>query len=120
MNRKRVSYSEYYGYRGTRYIRRYFSCRECGSISMEEAYELIESDPNAVIIDVRSYQEYDEGNLCSSINIPIYDLERHIEKIIPDKETVLITYCESGIRSEDGAEALKAKGYTNAYHIYVE
>ena len=104
-------------YYGCNYPYRYFAYRECGSITIEEAYEILNANPKAVIVDVRSYQEYDEGHLCCSINIPLYDLQRHIEKIITDKTTTIITYCQSGIRSEEGAEILREKGYENVYHI---
>jgi len=34
-----------------------------GGITVNEAYEMLDKNPNAVLVDVRSYQEYEEGHL---------------------------------------------------------
>ena len=77
-------------------------------IDYQNAISIIKNDSNSILLDVRSPQEYKEGHLENSINIPLYDL---------DKEQTIIVYCQSGNRSRKAIEILKKKGYKNLYNI---
>ena len=81
------------------------------TITENEANELILND--AVIIDVRSSQEYETGHIVDAINIPV----ENISSVNYDKETVIIVYCASGVRSANAAKALIDAGYTNVYNL---
>ena len=69
-----------------------------------------------LIIDVRSKKEFLEGHINGSINIPLYDLENHIQKL-PDKHCPIIIYCRSGHRSKQAKEKLERLGYENIYNL---
>lgn len=71
---------------------------------------------NAVLLDVRTAQEYEEGHIPDSINIPLDELV-NIEQTISKKETPLFVYCHSGGRSSLAVEFLHTIGYTNAKNI---
>lgn len=86
-------------------------------ISYKEAKDILKNDKSSILIDVRSPQEYKEGNLDTSINIPLYDIEAKIENIIKNKEKPLIIYCQSGNRSKRAIQILSKKGYENLYNI---
>ena len=86
-------------------------------IDYENAKIILKNDKNAVLLDVRSPQEYKEGHLEKSINIPLYDISKKIENIISDKETIIIVYCQSGNRSKKAIEILYKNGYKNLYNI---
>lgn len=60
----------------------------------------------AVIIDVRTEQEWNEGHLPNAIHIPLNDLKDHIEEIEVIKKPV-IAYCKSGGRSARATKLLK-------------
>ena len=81
------------------------------TITENEATVLIEN--NAVIIDVRTVDEYNTGHIKNSINIPV----DNISSIDYNKETVIIVYCASGMRSATAAETLIDLGYTNVYNL---
>ena len=81
------------------------------TITENEATALIEND--AVIIDVRTGAEYASGYIDSAINIPV----DNISSIDYPKDTVIIVYCASGIRSAKAAETLIDLGYTNVYNL---
>ncbi len=49
----------------------------------------------ATIIDVRSPQEYKESHLEGAICIPEYDIQKHVTQIIPNKEEIIVLYCDS-------------------------
>ena len=80
-------------------------------INGSKAKELIKE--NAVLIDVRTKEEYNEGHIEDAINIP----HTEINKINYDKDTVIIVYCRSGNRSNLAAEELVSLGYTNIYDL---
>lgn len=71
----------------------------------------------AVLIDVRSPQEYKEGHLEGAISIPEYEIKRKIELQVRDKGTKVILYCNSGRRSRKAADLLKRLGYNNVYNL---
>lgn len=70
-----------------------------------------------ILIDVRSPQEYQEGHLDSAINIPFYEIANQIINKVPDKDTFLIVYCQSGHRSSKVAEELKELNYHNVWEL---
>lgn len=86
-------------------------------ITYVEAKELLKENPNGVIIDVRSIQEYNEYHLNGAICIPLYELQSKIPNIIENKNQMLIVCCQSGTRSKKAINILSKMGYTNLYEI---
>ena len=72
----------------------------------------------AILIDVRSPQEYNEGHINGAICIPEYDISRSAESVLKDKNETIIVYCSSGYRSKRAQERLKKMGYKNVYNLY--
>ena len=70
----------------------------------------------AILLDVRTPQEYAEGHIAGSRNIPLQTIDRTAE-IAADKNTPLFVHCLSGRRSRQAAAALKQMGYTNVTNI---
>ena len=70
----------------------------------------------AVLLDVRSPQEYREGHIPSSQNVPLQQLDK-VEEVTENKDTVLYVYCRSGARSRQAVSLLQAMGYTNVRNI---
>ena len=70
----------------------------------------------AVLLDVRSSQEYREGHIPSSQNVPLQQLDK-VEEVTENKDTVLYVYCRSGARSRQAVSLLKHMGYTNVHNI---
>ena len=85
-------------------------------ISYKKLEEILKNNSKAILVDVRSKQEYNEGHLNGSINIPLYDLEKQLEKL-PDKQSTMIIYCRSGHRSRQAKEKLEKLGYENIYNL---
>ena len=67
----------------------------------------------AVLLDVRTPEEYRGGHLPDSVNLPLDELD----KISYGKVTPLFVYCRSGARSGRAVEALKKRGYEKAVNI---
>ena len=85
-------------------------------ITMEELKE--RQLNGAVIVDVRSAQEYEEGHLDGSINIPYYDIDENVNRLLKNKEQEIILYCEIGSRSKKAYKRLKKLNYKNVYNLY--
>jgi phage shock protein E len=64
---------------------------------------------NAVIIDVRTVDEYNEGHIENSINIVLDTIEKNIEKI-KKMNAPIIACCRSGARSGVASEILNKHG----------
>lgn len=72
----------------------------------------------AIIIDVRSQQEYKEGHIDGAICIPDYQIRKNIQKYVPNKNEIIILYCSTGHRSQDAQKILENMGYENVYNVY--
>ena len=67
---------------------------------------------NAVLLDMRTPEEYENGRVPGSRNLPLHQIA-YIQKRIYNKNTPLYIYCHSGRRSKEAAEVIKQMGYTN-------
>lgn len=74
------------------------------------------STPGAVLLDVRSAEEYRGGHIEKSVNLPL-DKIGSIEYIVEDKDTPLYVYCLSGGRSGRAVSYLKKSGYGKVKNI---
>jgi rhodanese-related sulfurtransferase len=89
------------------------ACDEKGfeTIDSNSAMSLIED--NAIVIDVRTVDEFNTGHIDGAINIPVDS----IDGISYDKDATIIVYCASGMRSSNAAKTLIDLGYTNVYNL---
>ena len=85
-------------------------------ININEYLEDYRNIDNAKLIDVRDLDEYENGRIPGSINIPLGEIEK-IKNIIYDKDTPLFVYCLSGGRSNRATSLIKSFGYTNVTNI---
>lgn len=70
-----------------------------------------EKTSGAILLDVRTPEEYREGHIPGSKNIPLQSIEG-IGSVVTNKETPLFVYCHSGVRSHQAAKTLQRMGYT--------
>ena len=71
---------------------------------------------NAVLLDVRTPQEYREGHIPGSKNVPLQQLDKAIDAY-DNKAVPLFVYCHSGARSRQAAAVLQSMGYNNVQNI---
>ncbi len=69
----------------------------------------------AIIIDVRTVNEYDQGRVPESINIPLNLIPQNIERIKGMERSVVLC-CASGNRSGQAARVLKANGIKDVHN----
>jgi len=81
--------------------------------SMQEAMELMASETDAIILDVRTTAEYESGHIPGAICIPNETIGTADIPELPDKEQLILVYCRSGNRSKQASDKLAKLGYTN-------
>jgi len=69
----------------------------------------------AIILDVRTKGEYGSGHIRGSVNIPVEQLSKNLNKF-KDKKRPIITCCESGMRSSSAKGILTSNGFTNVHN----
>ncbi len=84
-------------------------------ISMDEAAKMMKADKNAVIVDVRTQEEYEKKHVLGAICVPLEDIRADKLDKLPDKNKTLMIYCWTGRRSEDASALLVKQGYKNVY-----
>ncbi len=85
-------------------------------LDMEQVRKMVEK--GAILLDVRSPQEYAEGHLKNSILIPEYEIKTNAKNMLPNKYQIIIVYCSSGIRSKRAQKILQQMGYSKVYNLY--
>lgn len=87
----------------------------CGTkyevINANTAKDLI--DNGAILIDVRTEDEYNQDHIEGAINVPL----QVIETFTSNLDDTIILYCATGIRSAEAAKILTEKGYTKIYSL---
>lgn len=71
---------------------------------------------NAVLLDVRTKEEYSDGHVEGSVNVPLDSLSA-VESVVKDKAAPLFVYCFSGARSGQAVSILKRMGYNDVTNI---
>ncbi|MBT3016107.1 MAG: metalloregulator ArsR/SmtB family transcription factor [Candidatus Thiodiazotropha sp. (ex Clathrolucina costata)] len=78
------------------------------------ASELLERAKQGLVtvLDVRPREEYESGHLPGAINIPLHELETHLDKLDPEREVV--AYCRGPhcVLAFDAVAKLRQKGLT--------
>ena len=83
------------------------------NITAEEAKQIMDSEEDYIILDVRTQDEYDQGHIPGAIVISHEEIAEKAAEVLTDKDQLILVYCRSGRRSKIAAEALVELGYTN-------
>jgi rhodanese-related sulfurtransferase len=85
-------------------------------VSPLEATQLL-NHQDAVLLDVREPQEYQDGFLPNSIRIPLGSLSEKAAQLDKHRERPIIIVCRSGNRSAQAGRMLKKMGYETVYNL---
>ncbi|MCU0397238.1 MAG: rhodanese-like domain-containing protein, partial [Cyclobacteriaceae bacterium] len=84
-------------------------------VTVHEFKQMIESQHDYQLIDVREPYEYEIVNLGGEL-IPLNTIENSLEKLRSDKRVIVL--CRSGVRSVRAIETLEKKyGFSNLYNL---
>lgn len=80
----------------------------------EKAWPML--DNGALLVDVRSKEEFDEGHIDGALNIPWDKTDALKFAIGEDKQRQVVFYCRSGNRAGKARAELESMGYTNIFN----
>jgi len=71
----------------------------------------------ALIIDVRTAEEYRRDRVPGAINIPLGELRERLPQQVKEPDRVILVHCLSGGRSAIARRQLKALGYQQTFNL---
>jgi rhodanese-related sulfurtransferase len=86
-----------------------------GTVGATDAVRLL--NEGALLLDVRSKDEFDSGHVIEARHIPQPELAQGLESLKKHKDKVVITVCESGMRSGAAARVLRAAGFSKVVNL---
>jgi len=86
-------------------------------LNVNEFSEKIKALPTALILDVRTADEFSKGHLENAINIDWYSAEFKNRISVFDKTKPVMVYCLSGGRSAEAANVLRNEGFKEVYEM---
>ena len=84
-------------------------------ISSHEAKEMMVTNPNVIVLDVRTIEEYNEKHIPNALLIPVDEIKEKAPLELKDKNQIILVYCRSGNRSKTASYDLIYLGYLNVY-----
>ena len=93
----------------------FFVLKRMAFVSANTARKLLTE--GALVVDVRTPEEFRSGHVPDALNIPLGELEESLPRRVMDKNTVLLLHCLSGGRSAIAKRKLRAMGYVNTHNL---
>ena len=85
-------------------------------VDINQGVKEYSATPGAVLLDVRTPEEFRGGHIPDSKNVPLQTIDK-VASVAENKDTVLFVYCHSGARSRQAAGLLQRMGYRNVNNI---
>ena len=94
--------------------------KEFEEIEPKEVFTILEKhrdDPDFVVMDVRTPEEYDEGHIENAylLNFKSGSFEDELENM--DKNKRYYVYCRTGRKSRKAVELMEKRGYSEAHSV---
>jgi phage shock protein E len=89
----------------------------CETLSMPKAMQELAKDQSIFLLDVRETDEYKQGHIQGSVNIPLGIIPAVLPQKMPDKKRRVFVYCLSGARSAQACRWLAQNGYEAVVNI---
>jgi len=100
----------------TLFLRSFIVTSAAKGINNNEAVRLMNKE-DALVLDVRTQEEYQQGHISGATNIPAGLVDARISDIQDRKSTPVILVCQSGNRSMQAARSLKKHGFEDIYNM---
>ncbi len=94
----------------------------------DKAKMILDEDPQAVYLDVRSIPEFTQGHATRAINIPLMHYTNgqmvpnpefpKVAEAVLEKEKTYVVGCKMGGRSQKACEILDRLGFKKIFNIY--
>jgi phage shock protein E len=93
----------------------FFAWKRMSFVSADVARQHLAA--GALVIDVRSPEEFRSGHVPNAINISLGELREGLPRLVKDQNQVLLLHCLSGGRSGIARRQLKSMGYTRVFNL---
>jgi rhodanese-related sulfurtransferase len=80
-----------------------------------EAVKLINND--AMVLDLRSAESFSRGHIAGARNVPMDELDGHMEKLAKFRSKPVVAVCDAGITSSKAVNALRNSGFDSVYNL---
>ena len=78
----------------------------------------LENDSDAIILDVRTTEEFETSRIPKSLNIDFYNPEIFMQEISKlDKDKSYYIYCRTGVRSANSCQLMSELGFKKVYNL---
>lgn len=91
----------------------YMYLKRSGQVPSKEAAEFLKN--GAMIIDVRSSNEFESGHILQAYNMPLDRIEMIAPSTVKDRNKVLLLHCSTGVRSRMAKKRLEDIGYKQVF-----
>ncbi len=93
---------------------------EVQDVTSQEAFDLIQenhSNPDFIILDVRTSLEFHDGHIEGALNIDVNlpSFSEELEQL--DRNATYLVYCRTGNRSRTALRIMDDLGFTRVYHL---
>jgi len=85
------------------------------AVQPTDAVKLINND--AVVLDMRSAESYSRGHIVGARNVPMDELDGHLEKLARFKSKPVVAVCDAGITSSKAVNTLRNSGFECVYNL---
>ncbi|MGI9666921.1 MAG: rhodanese-like domain-containing protein [Acidimicrobiia bacterium] len=87
------------------------------TVPSEEAAAYLNGNPDAVVLDIRTPEEFSEGIIEGAVNIDFYEADFATQLDQLDKDASYVVYCRSGNRSGQSMNTFEDLGFTQVTEI---
>ena len=85
-----------------------------GVLTPEQAKARMEENPDLILLDVRTQEEFEQGHIPGAVCLP-NEMSAAGMPFLFGKDAEILLYCRSGRRSADAAKKLRDMGFTNVF-----
>lgn len=86
-------------------------------ISVHELKKLLDGGQAPVLLDVRTPQEHQQGNIGGK-HVPLNELPARISELQALKDREIVVYCRSGSRSGQAVQFLRNHGFEHVQNLH--
>lgn len=87
------------------------------TVSASDAAQILETDSDVVVLDIRTPEEFASGRIEGSVNIDFYAADFRDQIAALDRDTAYVVYCRSGNRSDSAMDVFEDLGFSTVYGL---
>jgi len=85
------------------------------AVAPTDAVKLINND--AVVLDLRSTESFSPGHIVGARNVPMDELDAHLEKLGKFRNKPVVAVCDAGVTSTKAVNTLRNSGFESVYNL---